>query len=192
VRRFGAHQAVYTEDAALATGDTGCGICGVTQRSATVLDQLGPQDGLYGILQKDADAAASLRITGIVREVLDGPTQVDDVLQRIADPAVTVVTLTVTEKGYRRGKDGRLDLDHPLVRADLDGAAPATAVGRLVRGLQRRRGRDAGPISVVCCDNLNHNGRVVEGLVRDFCRALPAREGDPLADWIDAQVAFPS
>ena len=76
------HQAVYTEDAALAAGDLGWGICGVMQRSASVRDQLAPQDGLYGILQKDADVPASLRITGIVREVLDGPTQPDDVLDR--------------------------------------------------------------------------------------------------------------
>jgi fructuronate reductase len=187
-----AHQAVYTEDAALATGDTGWGICGVTQRSASVLDQLGPQDGLYGILQKDADTPASLRITGIVREVLDGPTQGDDVLGRLADPAVTVVTSTVTEKGYRRGPDGRLDLTDPVVRADVDGAAPASTVGRLVRGLQLRRDRDAGPVTVLCCDNLNHNGTVVEGLVRDFCRALPTREGDALAEWLGTNVAFPS
>lgn len=187
-----AHQAIYTEDAALATGERGWGICGVTQRSAAVLDQLGPQDGLYGVLSKGADTPPSLRITGIVGEVLDGPTQVEDVLDRLADPAVTVVTLTVTEKGYRRGPDGRLDLDDPLVRADLDGAAPATAVGRLGRGLQRRRERDAGPITVLCCDNLNHNGRVVEALVREFCAALPTREGDVLGDWIAANVAFPS
>ena len=187
-----AHQAVYTEDAALATGETGWGICGVTQRSAAVRDQLAPQGGLYGILQKDAEVPASLRITGIVREVLDGPTQAGDVLARLADPGVAVVTLTVSEKGYRRGPDGRLDLTDPVVRADVEGAAPASAVGRLVRGLQGRRDRDAGPVTVLCCDNLNHNGTVVEGLVRDFCRALPTREGDALVEWIGANVAFPS
>jgi fructuronate reductase len=187
-----AHQAVYTEDAALATGDTGWGICGVTQRSASVRDQLAPQGGLYGILQKDADVPASLRITGIVREVLDGPTQPDEVLDRLAAPGVAVVTLTVSEKGYRRGPDGRLDLTDPLVRADVAGAVPSSAVGRLVRGLQRRRDRDAGPVTVLCCDNLSHNGTVVEALVGDFCRALPTREGDALAGWIEANVAFPS
>jgi fructuronate reductase len=187
-----AHQAVYTEDAALATGDTGWGICGVTQRSASVRDQLAPQGGLYGILQKDADVPASLRITGIVREVLDGPTQPDEVLNRLADPGVAVVTLTVSEKGYRRGPDGRLDLTDAVVQADVAGAVPSSAVGRLVRGLQRRRDRDAGPVTVLCCDNLNHNGTVVETLVGDFCRALPTREDDALAEWIGANVAFPS
>ena len=45
-----AHQAVYTERAAIATGDTSWGILGVTQRSATVRDQLRPQGGVYAVL----------------------------------------------------------------------------------------------------------------------------------------------
>ncbi|MGV9714027.1 mannitol dehydrogenase family protein [Gordonia sp. NPDC003424] len=187
-----AHQAVYTEEAALATGSRRWGICGVTQRSASVRDALAPQGGLYGILTKAADSTASLRISGIVREILDGPSQTGDVLIRIADPAVTVVTLTVSEKGYRRGPDGHLDLADAGVRHDLEGGPPTSAIGRLVRGLQRRRHDDAGPITVLCCDNLNHNGRVVAGLVADFCAALPTAEGDALADWIGVNVTFPN
>lgn len=187
-----AHQAVYTEDAALAGDEDRWGVSGVTQRSASVRVQLAPQDGLYGILCKDTDVPPSVRVTGIVREVLDGSTQPDAVADRLADPAVAVVTMTVTEKGYRRGPDGRLDLTDPHVRADIGGAAPATAIGRVVCGLQCRRQCDAGPVTVLCCDNLNHNGAVVEALVEDFCRALPTREGDELADWIRRNVTFPS
>ena len=36
---------------------------------------------------------------------------------------------------------------------------------------------DAGPVTVLCCDNLTDNGTVVDGLVGDFCRALPTRRG---------------
>src|SRR5690348_6213236 len=50
-----AHQGVFTEDAATATGDDRWGICGVTQRSPSVQDQLLPQDGLYGVLQRSPD-----------------------------------------------------------------------------------------------------------------------------------------
>ncbi len=42
-----AHQAVFTELAMRATGDRRWGILGVTQRSASVRDQLRPQDGAY-------------------------------------------------------------------------------------------------------------------------------------------------
>ena len=188
-----AHQAVYTEDAMLADGDDRWGICGVTQRSAAVAHQLGPQDGLYGVLQRSSGEPTTLRISGAVGEVLDGGGQVDALLDRLAAPDTHLVTLTVTEKGYRRGPDGRLDAADPQLAEDLAGAVePGTAVGRLVRGLQRRLRAGGVPITVLSCDNLSHNGRVLAGLVSDFCAALPAAEAEPLAAWLAERVSFPS
>ena len=63
-----AHQAVFTEDAAAATGENRWGILGVTQRSARVVEQLAPQDGLYGVLTKGT-AETSLRLVGSLRDV---------------------------------------------------------------------------------------------------------------------------
>ena len=76
------------------------------------------------------------------------------------------------------------DIVHDLAQPD----APVSAVGIVVAGLASRRAADAGPVTFVCCDNLPHNGRTVEGLVRAF-----AGKRDPaLAAWIRAHVAFPS
>jgi fructuronate reductase len=61
-------------------------------------------------------------------------------------------------------------------------------VGALVAGLQRRRETGAGPLSVVCCDNLSHNGPMLRRLCRDFAEAWQPG----LAAWIDGQVSFPS
>lgn len=175
-----AHQAVYTEDA----GDWG--ICGVTQRSATVARQLLPQDGLYPVLTKGPDGD-DVRVIGAVREVLVGPEDPAAVVARIADPAVRVVTLTVTEKGYRRDPaTGRLRRDDPEVTADLAGRTPRTVVGQLVAGLDRRRRTDAGPLTVVCCDNLPSNGPALHGLVCDYVT------DDGLAEWIGVSVRFPA
>ncbi|MCW3840750.1 mannitol dehydrogenase family protein [Micromonospora yasonensis] len=186
-----AHQAVFTELAAAATGRDDWGITGVTQRSASVRDQLGPQDGLYSVLERGR-GAAPLRVVGSVREVLVGPDDPVAVVDRIADPAVRVVTLTVTEKGYRRGATGRLDRSDPEVMADLAGRPPRTAVGQLVRGLQRRLASDAGPVTLLSCDNLVGNGTVLRGLLDDFLDALPPAEVHGLADWIATSVRFPS
>jgi fructuronate reductase len=180
-----AHQAVYTDQA---DGDGRWGICGVTQRSRTVVDQLAPQDGLYGVLELAAEGV-SVHLVGAVREVLAGHDEPDRVVSRIADPAVGVVTMTVTEKGYRRAADGHLDLADPGVQADLARPdAPTTAIGQLVRGLQRRAG--GPPLTVLCCDNLVGNGAVVAGLVDDFCAALPG--SGSLRDWVAGSVRFPS
>ncbi|MEV0157150.1 mannitol dehydrogenase family protein [Micromonospora sp. NPDC050686] len=186
-----AHQAVFTELAAAATGRDDWGIAGVTQRSAAVREQLVPQDGLYSVLERGADGPA-LRVVGSVREVLHGGGDPAAVVDRIADPAVRVVTVTVTEKGYRRDGRGGLDRSDPEVVADLTGRPPRTAVGQLVRGLQARRSRGGAPVTVLSCDNLSGNGRVLRGLVHEFVAALPAAQGAGLADWITGAVRFPS
>ena len=187
-----AHQAVYTEEAMAAEGVGHWGICGVTQRSRAVVDQLGPQDGLYGVLE-GSDDGVSVRVVGSVLEVVPAGEQPELVQARIADPGVHVVTLTVTEKGYRRDPSGGLDLRDAGVQADLAGTdAPVTAIGRLVRGLQERRRRHGAPITVLSCDNLVGNGEVLRRLVADFCAALPTAEGEPLWEWVAASVSFPS
>ena len=194
-----AHQAVFTEDAAASTGENRWGILGVTQRSARVVDQLAPQDGLYGVLTKGT-TETSLRLVGSLRDVAFPGTDTPRVLATIAAPSTHVVTLTVTEKGYRRAADGRPDLTDPDLAADLDALAselrggqadrPARSpLGLLLRGLALRARRDAGPVTVVCCDNLADNGAVLETLVAATLDAVP--HGDRLREWIAASVRFP-
>lgn len=186
-----AHQAVYTEDV-LGMSPGRWGICGVTQRSRTVLDQLAPQDGLYTVVER-GEGAAPARVVGVLREVLSAREHWPALRGRLADPRVPVVTLTVTEKGYRHvPSTGRLDTGDPDVRLDLAGHAPRTVVGQLVRGLQARRAAGAGPVTLVSCDNLPANGRLLQAVVTDFVRALPRGQGEPLADWIGTSVRFPA
>lgn len=198
-----AHQAVVTEDAARATGDTRWGILGVTQRSASVRDQLRPQGGAYTVLTVGPDGA-SPRVVGSVTDVAWPAEETPRVLAALATPTTHVVTLTVTEKGYCRGADGRLDVE--AVRRDLDALAreeqPAgyrdevatatSAVGLLVRGLAARRRAGGAPLTVLSCDNLADNGRVLGALVVEAVdAALPGDQGDDLRAWLAASVTFP-
>ncbi|GAA1582265.1 mannitol dehydrogenase family protein [Kribbella hippodromi] len=161
-----AHQAVVTERAAVATGDTRWGITGVSQRSATVRDQLTPQDGLYSVLERGL-GAPSIQVIGSIRDVLTAPEDPEVVVARIADPAVSVVTLTVTEKGYRAAGTG-LDLDDPEIQADLAGRPPRTVVGQLAAAIARR----PEPLTIVSCDNLVANGPFLRKLVSEYFEAL--------------------
>ncbi|GAA5139446.1 mannitol dehydrogenase family protein [Pseudonocardia adelaidensis] len=184
-----AHQAVFTEEAVAAAGGD-WGICGVTQRSRGVLDQLQPQDGLYSVLVRGE--STSLRVAGAVRDLLFAAEEGERLQTLLAAPTTRLVTLTVTEKGYRHDPaTGRLRRADPDVVADLAGQGlPRTVVGQLVRGLQARRAADAGPITLLSCDNLPANGEVLRGLVTEFCEALP--DGGSLAAWVAESVAFPS
>jgi fructuronate reductase len=202
-----AHQAVYTELAARATGDRRWGILGVTQRSASVRDQLRPQDGVYSVLTAGADES-SLDLVGAVVDVAWPAEETERVLDAVAAATTHLVTLTVTEKGYCRQGSGSLDLslvgaDVAALRAD-QGLAPtgsdegrSGAVGLLVRGLAARfraaqAAGDHRPLTVLTCDNMVDNGHVLKGLVGELVdAALPGEDGDTLRAWIAEDVTFP-
>lgn len=183
-----AHQAVYTDDVLARDGGGSWGICGVCPRHAAVRDALAPQDGLYTAVERDA-AGDRLRVVGALTEVLVAPEDPPAAVARLADPAVRIVSLTVTEKGYSRGPDGGLDEGHPDLAHDLNHPArPRSAIGLVAEGLARRRGAGVAPFTVLCCDNLPRNGDTVRRLVLAFAGAR-----DPaLARWIGDAVAFPN
>ncbi|HEU4668591.1 MAG TPA: mannitol dehydrogenase family protein [Arthrobacter sp.] len=187
-----AHTAVFTENAMLATGTTDWGIIGVTQRSDTVARQLAPQDGLFSVAERGS-GAAPLRVVSSIVEAISGKDRPDAVVDRIAADTTKVVTLTVTEKGYRIDpRTGSLNTADEQVAADLAGRPPLTAVGQLTRGIQKRARSGSGPLTVVSCDNLPGNGELTGNLVRAFAGALPDAESAPLLAWLEQNVTFPN
>lgn len=187
-----AHQAVYTQDA-LATGpESSWGICGVTQRSPAVAEALRPQDCLYSVLQRDADST-EVRVIGAVREALFAAEQADELASRLSSPTTHIVTLTVSEKGYRFDPaTRRLRADDPELLADAAGQPPRTVVGQLVNGFEQRRQQTGPPLSVLCCDNFPHNGDTLRQLVSDFCDLRTGPGAGRLRGWVADNVAFPN
>ena len=182
-----AHQAVVFDDA-LQSGDLRWGVLGVSLRSPGVRDQLDPQDGLYSVVVRDG-VSDRIRIIGAVRGVLVAPEDPAAVVAAMASPDVHLVTLTVTEKGYRLDPaSGGLLTGDPDVAADLaDLSKPRTAPGFLVAALAERRRRGLPPFTVVSCDNLPHNG----ARVRSAVLAMAQAHDPALAEWIEAGGAFP-
>jgi Mannitol-1-phosphate/altronate dehydrogenases len=183
-----AHQAVYT-DAALGEEFGAWGIVGVSLRSVDVVHDLAAQDGLYSVITRSA-AGDRAQVVGSIVKGMSGAENREEILALMADPAIRIVTMTVTEKAY--GLDpatGGLDRNHPAVAADLAAPqAPVGVVGYLVEGLARRRDAGLSPFTVLCCDNLPTNGRIVRRLVIEMAGAR-----DPaLANWIAGEGAFPS
>jgi fructuronate reductase len=187
-----AHQAVYTQQAMAVSGETSWGICGVTQRSPAVAEALLPQDCLYTVLERGAPGT-KVCVVGAIRDVLVAQDQPEKVTDRLARPETRVVTLTVTEKGYRSDPStGRLRDDDPEVLADAGGRPPRTVVGQLVRGLEARWRRGSPSLTVLCCDNLPHNGDTLRGLVGDFGDLSLGSDAARLASWALDNVTFPN
>ncbi|BCB85570.1 mannitol dehydrogenase family protein [Phytohabitans suffuscus] len=183
-----AHQAVYTE-AAVAEAGGDWGIIGVAPRSTDVIGRLAEQDNLFSVTSLSNDEART-RVVGAFSGVCHAASDPMAVVARLADPAIRVVTLTVTEKAYQMDPaTGRLRPD-PAVAADLVGdGPPATVPGLLVRGLISRARAGAGPIALVSCDNLPSNGKRLRGLVT---QALAYGGTDAaLVEWVRDNVTFP-
>lgn len=182
-----AHQAVVFDDA-LASGDLRWGVLGASLRSPGVRDQLNPQDGLYTLVVRDG-SEEHLRVIGAGRGVLVGPEDPAALVAAMTDADVQIVTLTVTEKGYRLDPaTGELRLDDPDVAADLaDISRPRTAPGFIVAALKARKAAGLKPFTVISCDNLPHNGK----RIRAGVLAMAGRIQPGLSEWIEAEGAFP-
>ncbi len=182
-----AHQAVYT-DSALGAESGDWRIRGVSLRSAGAAEALNPQNGLYTVLLRGAEGVAA-RVIGAIEKVVQPGDGADAVLAALADPAIRIVSLTVTEKAYGVDRAGTVDPAHPAVAADLAAPRrPAGVLGVLVEALRRRRAAGVAPFTALCCDNLPENGALLRAGVLGF-----AGRADPeLARWIEDAVAFPS
>jgi fructuronate reductase len=188
-----AHQAWYTEraNANARTGDR-WGIAAFTGRSPRAAEALAAQDGLYTLITRAPDGDSAEVMTAIV-EARDGA-DAHRWRELLAAPTTAVVTLTITEAGYRRGQDGTLDLAAPDVAADIqrmlarEDSAALTVPGRLVDGLRARREAGGLGIAVISCDNVAHNGEVTGQTLFALANAIDT----DLSEWIRAKVSFVS
>lgn len=179
-----AHQAFYFD--ALLAKDPRWGISGVSLKSPGVRDALAPQEGLYVLAQLDAET--TFRVIGAIREVLVASEDPETVFARLAAPATKIVTMTVTEKGYCLGGDGKLDLSNTDIAHDLaEPRRPDSVIGYVVEGLRRRRDAGLAPFTVISCDNLADNGHKLRDAVVAFAGKLDAG----LGEWIATNTAFP-
>ncbi|RLJ41005.1 fructuronate reductase [Litoreibacter meonggei] len=183
-----AHQAVYTDDALAAAGGDWRTI-GASLRSPKAAEELNPQNGLFTLIERGVDNT-SARVIGSIAKVIAAKGNSEQLLETLSDPRIRIASLTVTEKAYGIERmSGGIDTSHPAVAADiLSPDSPVGVLGILVAALKRRCDAETKPFTVLCCDNLPNNGAFVRAGVLEFARRI-----DPaLADWIEAQVSFPS
>jgi fructuronate reductase len=187
-----AHQAWYT---ARAADSQEWGIAAFTGRSPEMAHTLEAQDGLYTLIERAADGDIFEVVESIVR--VEPGSDVDALVDLLATGDVAIVTLTITEAGYRLTDTDQPDFTDPDVAADRavlcgritgtgDVGMPVTPLGRLLLGLEGRRLSGGGPIAIVSCDNVPDNGgRLGRGL-----RAFALDVSAELHDWIAEKVSF--
>lgn len=185
-----AHQAVYLDDLFTTGRDHDWGIigAGVLPSDKTLKAKLQGQDYLTTVVEQEAGKSAA-RVTGAMIDYLE-PGDVPALLDTLADPAIRIVSLTITEGGYYIDPaSGRFDPNHPDMRHDATNPhAPRTVFGLMLAGLIARRNAGIAPFTIMSCDNIPGNGHVTANAVAGL-----ADQFDPdLAAWVRTHVAFPN
>ena len=161
---------------------------GVMAFDETMRQKLAAQDYLTTIVEMESEKT-SARVTGPMVDFI-APADKAALIAKLADPAIRIVSMTITEGGYFvNPATGAFDPAHPAIAGDAASPDdPATVFGFIVAGLKRRRAAGIAPFTVMSCDNVPHNGVVTRNAVAGL-----ARLSDPaLADWIIANVASPN
>jgi fructuronate reductase len=181
------HQAEYTEDM-LETGADDRAEVAINIRPPLIEAQLSPQDGLYTRLLVEGDKAEA-RVIGSIRRVLDAGNEPAKAVVALADPGIDVISMTVTEKGYCHvPASGALDWDRPEIADDLKRSSGRQSLPGFLAEMLGERMAAKAPVTLISCDNIPGNGRILKSVVSSFADAADKS----LAAWIADNVRFPS
>ena len=186
-----AHMAVYLDDLFAMGLDHDWAIlgAGVRDGDARMRDAMLAQDCLSTVIEMDPSGRSARRIgamTGFIAVQADNAA----LIAAMSDPAIRIVSLTVTEGGYYvDAATGKFDPHAADIVADAaNPARPGTAFGAILAALRQRKTAGIAPFTVMSCDNLPGNGHVTQAAVVGL-----AQLSDPgFATWVKATVAFPN
>ena len=178
-----AHQALYIHE--LLEQNKDLSIIGVNLRSNTTREKLEKQDYLYSLVQISDDQKNIITINSI-KEILFGLTEKNKIRSLITSPEIELITLTVTEKGYHFDENKKLLLNDEIVN-DFEDKKLLTVIGHLSYGLINRFKKNKQKITILSCDNLSENGKVLQNLITSFIEKVEPS----CLEWLNEHVDFP-
>ena len=125
-----AHLALYTDELAETGSDWGIRGVGLLSQDVRMAEALAPQDHLYTLVER-GDGVPHPRVVGSIIDYRLADQRPADAAELAADPAVTIVSLTITEAGYGDGSGGTTpsDADADDVRRHRHGPRATTPAG---------------------------------------------------------------
>ncbi|MGJ8585639.1 MAG: mannitol dehydrogenase family protein [Marinosulfonomonas sp.] len=162
---------------------------GVRPNDVAQRQKLAAQDYLTTLIALDPDHTTA-EVVGSMIDFVPVQDKNAALIAQMADPAIRIVSLTVTEGGYYVDPATKgFDADHPDIRHDAANPdTPLTAFGAMIAALKQRRDAGTGPFTCMSCDNLQGNGAILRQTVVSL-----AELSDPeLAQWIKDSCSFPN
>ena len=187
-----AHQAYYTNMLLADTDQQNWGICGamILEKDEHVFRGLKEQECRYGLTVFGRSGNDEYHRIGSIVELLWGIENAAAIINKVADPCTKIISLTITEGGYNLDKKTReFDFSNADILYDLKfPEKPRTVFGYVAAGLRKRVAANVGPLTILSCDNLPHNGGVCRNSVLSFLE----KADEPLCNWAKENVSFPN
>ncbi len=187
-----AHLESYTSKLLSNPDQSAWGVCGamIMPQDEALYRALKSQDGIYSLTVCGRDGKNTTEWIGSLVELLWSGEDREAIINKIADPAIRIISLTITEGGYNIDKaTGEFILSSAPIVYDIENPTePKSAFGIIAEGLRRRIIAGAGPITILSCDNLQHNGDTCGRAFKSFFAA----QDSILAEWVEANVTFPN
>ena len=150
---------------------------------------------LYGLLTLPSKSAEIIGSMCSYDWVPNSAASLENAAQALSSPDSRIISLTITEKGYCTDTNGNIDFENADLMHDvqtLKGGDRAssfkTALGLVVEGLSRRQEANAGPITILSCDNLPSNGDALRSILSELISATRPE----LLEYTTNQVTFPN
>lgn len=187
-----AHQEYYTNLLLENKDQQQWGICGamILPSDERLYKALKGQGGEYTLTVCGRNGEDTAYKLGALNELYWGMEEAEKIINKIADKNIRIITLTITEGGYNIEKStGDFILEDENIQHDLmNRTAPRTAFGYVAEGLRRRMNSGNGPITILSCDNLQHNGNTAKKAFMSFFSAQDME----LTRWVEENVTFPN
>ncbi|TAM94339.1 MAG: mannitol dehydrogenase family protein [Rhizobiaceae bacterium] len=185
-----AHQAVYLDDLFNTGRDHDWALigAGVLPSDEAMREKLEAQDWLTTVVEQD-NAVSAARVTGAMIGFLS-PADKAAIVRQMADPAIRIVSMTITEGGYFvNPAKGVFDPTYPeIIHDGRNPDDPRTVFGLIVAALKARQAAGIVPFTVMSCDNIPGNGEVA----RDAVAGIADLADIDLGKWVRDSVAFPN
>lgn len=184
-----AHQAWYLHRL-IAAGDTHWHIAAgnIRNDAENVVQALMAQKGRYVLETVSPAGEREYEEITSLQKLIPWQADLQPLIAEGARPQTKVIAFTVTEGGYYLNTSHKLDVKNPDLAGDLQGASN-TIYGVIARILEARMANGAGPLTLLNCDNVRHNGeRFHDGLV-EF---LHLTHRQTVIDWLHVNATCPN
>ncbi|QWX84518.1 mannitol dehydrogenase family protein [Cellulophaga sp. HaHaR_3_176] len=187
-----AHQAYYIHELIEKHNEMNFGICGIDllESDRKLYNILKDQDGLYTLLIKNSNGKHETKVIGSIVEYFYGPENPMATIERIAQPDIKIISLTIAEDGYHLNEiTGEFNMKHPEVEEDsLNKFNPRTVFGYLIQVFNLRKKRDLPGYTILSCDNIQSNGDTIKSSFLKYVN----KTDSSLLPWLEENISFPN